>query len=312
MKMQIKNVGKVSLVFLLCFIGILLFGTTNSVYGKSPDESDDYDPEAAIEYAKANWYSEKSSDCANFVSQCISAGGVDVEQSSVRSLYNLLTENMGYSSEPLSTEYTRYGMIVPADKNPNVSIGDILFVFCPECNQQKGMWKHAVIMGGIDSKGYITIYGHSNPKNNERMYADDQHSEHNNMLQVYVVHMTKSNIDKKETVVSVSNVRAPQNVCLKRGGVFGLRGVVQCTGDNIKILSGYIVERNTKEIIQKSSFEYKDSTTVVNIKDTINNELLFDKLAEGEYLYRVIVETDSGEKVIIVESEFDIVDVSKQ
>ena len=82
-----------SLAFALLFaVGIIPFGSINSVAAKD----DNYSVSAALKYADKNWNNGVGL-CAEFVSRCLQAGGVDIFEPTVINLYNALKGRYGDS-----------------------------------------------------------------------------------------------------------------------------------------------------------------------------------------------------------------------
>ena len=75
-----------------------------------------YDVDAAIKYAQANWNSGVGL-CADFVSECLKAGGVDVFEPRVINLYNALVSK-GYGTSYVLT-YIGVRYEVAASSHPN-------------------------------------------------------------------------------------------------------------------------------------------------------------------------------------------------
>jgi len=120
-----------------------------------------YDPNAALNYAAAhcNDTPQYSADCANFVSKCLTAGGINVNKTGTRGLYNAVK---GYGTVYKLTLTS--GKIKASSNTGKVSPGDPIFYYCNNCE----VYPHVVLCGGTDKNGYITVYGHTSPQNNSQ------------------------------------------------------------------------------------------------------------------------------------------------
>ncbi len=290
----------------LMLLSLIIFGFAAVCHPSYVAYADTYQPNKAIEYAQGNWDSDRTNDCANFVSQCLTAGGVQVSEAGAGNLYRTL-QAYGNASK-LSTEYTQWGLIVSFDENSgSVSVGDPVFTYCPACNR----YLHVTLCGGKDSRGYLTVYAHSMKKNNERLYADDINSmSHIGQLEVYAVHMTSSDIETgidegavPPEAVTVTDLKAPSNICLEQGMFFGLGGTVSCTSGSIDSITGKIVNESGEAVQSKT--QYINSPTG-NLEQLLDPYLIFNTLLPGSYRY--VVEANAGGNVYtVVATEFTVV-----
>ena len=97
--------------------------------------------------------------------------------------------------------------------------------------------------------------------------------------------------DQKPTI-TISGEVSPSGT-LTRGKNFGLRGVVSTDCGKITSITGSILNSSGKTVSGQSS-TYKPNATSVNIRTTINNDLIFDKLPVGSYTYYVVVTAKNG------------------
>lgn len=296
-------------VFKLCsmLLIVLLFFPIN-IWALS------YDASAALSYASRNWDSERQNDCSNFVSACLCAGGISINEPSVRGLYNTLTD-MGLEASTVPTVYSKYGLMVPYEGS-DITPGDPILSYCPLCDK----FIHATLAADVDKDGYLTVYAHSKKKNCERLYAD--HQRHQRNILVYVIHMPKTtseSLDKQSqpsapeinnTLFKCTGISAPDFICIRAGSCFGLRGQISCLDkkDSIHQITGQIIEQQTFNVIQESTFCF-DNTKSIDIRTTINDELIFNSLDPGCYYYVVSVESTSGICQNVICSEFEVVSV---
>ena len=118
-------------------------------------EAAGYNANAALSYAASHW-NNGSSLCAGFVSECLRAGGINVNQPAVVNLYN--------SIKGLGTTHTlvKSGNYIYSKYNSGkIVAGDPIFFYCATCNR----WNHVSLCKGTDSQGRICEYAHNNYKN---------------------------------------------------------------------------------------------------------------------------------------------------
>ena len=167
MKKIFKSTVSVVLVMLMVFGSMGIVGEKNNFIDIKASAASSYDPDKAIAYAAANWNNGVGL-CAEFVSNCLTAGGVSIMQKKVSGLESALRTG-GYGTlYKLTSSATQWGQVAKmSDNSGKVKVGDPLFTYCSVCG-----YTHAVICGGVDSSGYITIYAHNSAKDNKKYYAD--------------------------------------------------------------------------------------------------------------------------------------------
>lgn len=136
-----------------------------------------YDPDAAVAYASLHATDTPEiagADCANFVSKCVTAGGIRVSE---RVCHNLMVALQPYAAEVANLKITvsgGYGRVPTGGSNANVlSKGDVMFVCCERCRQTGNNYeRHAVIFSGdSDSNGYARCYAHTSMANNTTFWV---------------------------------------------------------------------------------------------------------------------------------------------
>ena len=139
----------------------------------------DYNADAAIAYAAAHAKDTPSiprNDCANFVSKCVTAGGIPVSQTTCINLKNALEP---YATIVTKLETVSYGngssrRVPTGGSNATIlSKGDVMFVCCSRCKATGNNYeRHAVIYSGdSDNDGYAKCYAHTSMRNNETFYV---------------------------------------------------------------------------------------------------------------------------------------------
>lgn len=193
-----------------------------------------YNPTAAVNYAAAHWNDAPTipnADCANFVSKCLTAGGVKVSINTTGSLYRALNGVYGTSYKLTLTNGTS-GKIKASENVGKVSPGDPIFYYCNNCK----VYPHVVICGGTNSSGYITVYGHTANQNN----AVAQTWSHNGTgskycnkenMSVYAIHMNAGSEPVqaiKWDRITVSNITS--NSAVVRADVTAIPGLIKTIG----------------------------------------------------------------------------------
>lgn len=122
----------------------------------------DYNASAALSYAAAHW-NDGVGLCAEFVSNCLKAGGLESWSTGCTRLMNQLETN----SEGVLIRLNTSGNYISAYNNEgNFSLGDPVFWRCDNCNN----YMHVGLISGVDSSGYITHYAHNSAQNNKRIW----------------------------------------------------------------------------------------------------------------------------------------------
>lgn len=110
-----------------------------------------YDPNAAVEFAKAHW-DDNLDVCAPFVSRCLKAGGISVGSGSSTLLcMQLLNSGLGF------------GQFIPVNADRTVTLpeyaapGDVVQVYCP----YEGTMNHSLMFIGNDEDGHMKVCCHN-------------------------------------------------------------------------------------------------------------------------------------------------------
>lgn len=143
--------------FLSVIMVLYLFPALNSVAVTYT-----YDPDAAVAYAKAH-YNDGKGKCAEFVSDCLVAGGFTA-------VYNVNARALGRQLQGYGTVITCSGWssstcLTASMFNGTLSKGDIIIWENVSGSSSSG---HAMLYSGkTDSKGRILVYAHNVAKNEE-------------------------------------------------------------------------------------------------------------------------------------------------
>ena len=161
-----------------------------------------YDRDAALKYAAAHWNVDKEEKCAEFVSNCIHAGGVSKSTAWSRGCTSLrrqlLASGMGSEYEiKLKSDMS----IKASDYSGILEPGDLIFYYCPTCTD--GNFIHAVLYAGMDKNGYAKCYSHNNANNASKRYyySSRCYSCRTKLKKAYVFHFNTDKENLKEVSV---------------------------------------------------------------------------------------------------------------
>lgn len=172
-------------IALFLLVGAVLPETVLTAQTVKAETVSTYSPQNAVAYADKYWknyndyypnYNSIGGDCADFVSQCLQAGGLPMNTSwyhavtgvarstswtYAKSLYTYLANYCGtvvelYASGSSGTGYKdKSGKAVSPSKV--IRVGDPVFYY----NNSKGRYSHAAICVGFDSKGNPLVSAHN-------------------------------------------------------------------------------------------------------------------------------------------------------
>ena len=97
--------------------------------------------------------------------------------------------------------------------------------------------------------------------------------------------------DNRTPTLTISGQNNPET--LKQGSRFGLRGTVKTDCGVISSLYGEITD-SSGNVVQYG--QYYPNKASANLRYTINNDLIFDRLSAGSYVYRVQATAKNGSK----------------
>ena len=121
-----------------------------------------YSVSKAMDYAKAHW-NDGQGLCAEFVSRCVIAGGVNMSvQTGTGPCYRAIESATGLKRQDLKLNSAGYA--TKELNGNNLAAGDVVVQFCKTHN----IAPHIIICGGYDSAGYATYYAHNGAMNNQR------------------------------------------------------------------------------------------------------------------------------------------------
>lgn len=118
-------------------------------------------------------------------------------------------------------------------------------------------------------------------------------------------------LPQKQYKISISSVSAPSS--LKKGSNYGLRGVITAENCTLTGVKGQVISESGKTALSGSR---SLNATSHDIRNSINNDLKFGKLASGTYTYILTATavTESGQTVqeTLVQKTFTVYNESSQ
>lgn len=121
-----------------------------------------YNTDAAIEYAQNHW-NDGVGLCAEFVSKCVQAGGLNIAtKTGTKGCWDAILNKSGLSSENLILDSKGY--VTKSNNGHILHEGDVVIQWCYTCDLRP----HILLCGGYDSEGYATFYAHNSALNNKR------------------------------------------------------------------------------------------------------------------------------------------------
>ncbi len=139
--------------------------------GASAATAGTYDPVAAVAYAAANWNKNEEQWCAEFVWNCVKAGGLQLSTSGLWESFRVTTGCAQGICNALGRTYSGVKYFDPLNldsegyarsyHNPKLNAGDVVFQYCTTC----GLTPHVMICSGFNEWGAAKFYGHNPPTN---------------------------------------------------------------------------------------------------------------------------------------------------
>ena len=166
----------------LCVCLAAVIAVSVTVGGANVASAATYDPSAAVAYAAAHWNDGKG-ECAEFVRDCLRAGGLtSLTSINTSGLMNQII-NAGYGERYRLVE-SNDGKFLMSDNSAILAPGDPIIFYCATC----GFYPH-LLLCGTGSGGYVTYYAHNNAANNKVLWANvgGSHKYHNNYA--FSIHM---------------------------------------------------------------------------------------------------------------------------
>ncbi len=206
----------ISLILCLCFFVACI--------PLSASAATSYNASKALSYAKEHW-DDGVGLCAEFVSNCLKAGGLTSWDTECTNLYNELNNEVVRGARIATITYltpektqnpnnnlASDGIKVSANKG-KVSKGDILFWLCQGCPHDStgGPYQHTAIVSDV-SGNYVNVYQHNGAQNNSPAYVGNCYECKRRYSHMVVVHFGSS------TPSPIVSVKTDQYVTVRNSG----------------------------------------------------------------------------------------------
>ncbi len=229
-----------------------------------------YDREKALQYAENHWNDGKGF-CAEFVSDCLYAGGLkDSYQRRVVNLYNALL-NEGYGE---AHKLTLTGdSIKIADNKGKLKAGDPIFFYCNVC----GDFTHVSLCNGANAEGYVVEYAHNNPKDGKTRLYGGYHCGTSSwtMYSISLFNHIETSEEKEEKTLygQITEIDAPEIT-----GTINLTNGIYIRWNEIENADYYKVYRKS----ENSGWQFlKNTTDVVFTDETAQNGVTYTYTVRG-------------------------------
>ena len=148
---DVKNqIYAVMTLMVLVVLGSNLSGITVKAYS--------YNADKAIQYAAAHYRDSDSKQCAEFVSNCVQAGGLGI-QTKLATSYVCDEISRVTGVQRIRLQLNAQGYPTQALDGNILEKGDVVMQYCYGCS----LGPHILICAGYDASGNAVFYGHNNP-----------------------------------------------------------------------------------------------------------------------------------------------------
>ncbi len=147
------------------------FGKEFTIKESRTSRSSSYNPDAAAQYAETWWNSRNPSyhdygdyDCANFVSQCLIAGGLDLSAGTNGSGYGVDSYGCMYNCDQQHTHLTTYQDVIYERRYNTSSPREPLWFVKGDAaiyGNSTDRWRHSVFAVIGDDDNYVALNAHS-------------------------------------------------------------------------------------------------------------------------------------------------------
>ena len=247
-----------------------------------------YNVEAAMSYAEANWNSSADNDCAYFVSDCVRAGGLSVGRYGYAiDIFDAVASATGVSAQYLTLDSNGYAH---KDQNQNkLSRGDIVISACEDYGHSK--YPHVMICGGYDSSGYATFYAHSYSRHNERVPVATG--------QCYTCYRSGAQLKGKVLHISNTDTIPPEIKNIKVTNLNSNGYKVECDVSDNKGIDRVEMPTWTEKDRQDDLAHPWPKATVSNGHATLNVRISDHNNESGRYNTHIYVWDINGNKTVV-------------
>lgn len=276
--MKKQKMAGMLLIMVLCLTGLPVAPVQAAVT---------YDVNGALGYAAEHWNDGRGL-CAEFVSRCVQAGGIDIPvKKGTKGCYDAICDITGLTGIDLRLNGNGYAT---QDLNGDIlAAGDVVIQWCYTCNLRP----HILICAGYNSSGNAIYYAHNAAKNRQtyRLSKSSLHKKNCNVgakvIRLSTLAESSSGSSNGNTSLELSGIRitgmnAPST--LKTGKSWTCNGVI--TSDSpLEAVVGSIKDVEMNTVYTYTVHPYTTSYKMAN--SVIDRHLYFNKLRPGIYYYDV-------------------------
>ncbi|MDE6995283.1 MAG: leucine-rich repeat protein [Lachnospiraceae bacterium] len=166
----------------------------------------------ALQYAQKNWSSGIGA-CADFVSRCVRAGGININvEAGTGGCWQAICNATGLQMQDLKIRSNGY--VYKDDNEKILTAGDVVVQWCYDCS----ISPHVLICGGYNKSGGATFYAHNKRKNNE-VYVFNPHNAHrNHNVGAKVIRLSTLSQDSKKLSYSQFTSDCPVDLAVTVNG----------------------------------------------------------------------------------------------
>ena len=137
-------------------MAVLLLINLNTIKAKAVTVN--YDAAAAVAFSYNHVYSDSSWECAEYVSRCLIAGGVNMSvQKGVKGLYQTLSNFDNFEAYDIPYKAGDSYFYATGNNAGKIAVGDVIIIR----GNGGSPYLHAVIVSKIDSKGIVYFNAHN-------------------------------------------------------------------------------------------------------------------------------------------------------
>ena len=137
-------------------MAVLLLVNLNTIKAKAVTVN--YDAAAAVAFSYNHVYSDSSWECAEYVSRCLIAGGVNMSvQKGVKGLYQTLSNFDNFEAYDIPYKAGDSYFYATGNNAGKIAVGDVIIIR----GNGGSPYLHAVIVSKIDSKGIVYFNAHN-------------------------------------------------------------------------------------------------------------------------------------------------------
>lgn len=277
--------------FLVYFVSTVLILSGLLFINPVETRASGYSPEAALEYAANHWDDGKGL-CAEFVSDCVIAGGLDMPVCPM--VYYCVPAIVNASGiQPQTLKLDSWGLATKELDGDILAPGDVVFHYCNTHPDSIRVMPHIMLCAGYDEEGYAVFYAHNGACNRRRIRLNINTAyEHERDCDMVgkVIHLSGGptgynpegahffTAPGESTFVLGDNITINKSVLLNDVPVSSINSVVFKISD----LDG--------NVLAEKNINYTVENDVVKIKVDVRNDIGVDIQSGNYYVYEFTIE----------------------